>query len=569
MSPKEIEKLLNSSTKIKLLGKRTIRYNKAVYAKLVAAIKENSKKISKKIKSDIDKIEENKKNLNEKAKTDFVKIQEKALENSEKVNNKVQDTKVNIVDFVNGKKVEYLNYIKEEYEEELNKKLDVVTKTATEDLIKYNNILIDLENNTEMDHDDKKICIDAIESKLTKIESLETKKINKLNSGLGVFALSKITISKLRKSYIKEKEIKAEEKAKQKIEKNKVKKQEELAKLYKKQEEIAKKIEAYEKELVVNTENQMNIEENEVVEEVSLENYVNEVNNDELLNLEKSEEIKTIEDKIMSIEIEIQELLLKKDEKGQGKKQYITFREENFDFPKKHIKKLRYLTGLSIRYTKMLEESKIIEHKEEMEPEVIVVSELENKKVSKVKKVSSETKKKVGIILLSAAVLIGAKGLLSHSETKTPDLVAPQPSYDETYTPDDVVEEENFSVEEETFDSNEEVLDAGKLSLGSEVLLNENANIYIDSYSATEKVSGLSRYYTSSDERYISGLTYKLGEKLTTVYYNAENSESTIKELEEQGAVITAVLISNSMGYEGYMSKDDVTLVEYEKEITR
>lgn len=124
--------------------------------------------------------------------------------------------------------------------------------------------------------------------------------------------------------------------------------------------------------------------------------------------------------------------------------------------------------------------------------------------------------------------------------------------------------EETVSKAEELVSSEEKSSSLGTTSIGDFVNINEGSMIYTDSFNASSNTNGLARYFKDSKPRTVSSVVYTLNGNLYTVSNTADEAS-----IQAAGGVISAVLISNENGNEGYININDVESIDYTAEMTR
>lgn len=249
---------------------------------------------------------------------------------------------------------------------------------------------------------------------------------------------------------------------------------------------------------------------------------------------------------------------------NQGKKQYIKFRGEHFDFPKNYVGRLRRLNG---RITTLKKSNNIIEETEN----VSVIEEPQVKEVTAVKKSNNRFKTKILAAILAISLVAGTSASLNKKNTGQEVFIDTTPSITASYTASETDSpvvitdvEETVSKAEELVSSEEKSSSLGTTSIGDFVNINEGSMIYTDSFNASSNTNGLARYFKDSKPRTVSSVVYTLNGNLYTVSNTADEAS-----IQAAGGVISAVLISNENGNEGYININDVESIDYTAEMTR
>lgn len=179
--------------------------------------------------------------------------------------------------------------------------------------------------------------------------------------------------------------------------------------------------------------------------------------------------------------------------------------------------------------------------------------------------------KKLGAFAAAGILLIGLKTGFNTETNNTDVSTEPVIGYERTISlPDDdfpvidTTNEETDNYEQEANLQSEETI-----KLGGAVVLNDGCKIYTDSYKATGEYDGSDRYYSENINRYASALTYNLDGNLTTIYLSDLDYQAKIDEMNNAGAKITAALVANEYGDEGYVSINDVSSLQSESGYAR
>ena len=101
------------------------------------------------------------------------------------------------------------------------------------------------------------------------------------------------------------------------------------------------------------------------------------------------------------------------------------------------------------------------------------------------------------------------------------------------------------------------------ISFGDTVYINENSNIYSNSYDAAGTTNGLHPMFDGSMAREVNGIVYNLNDNIYTLYATDSYAKEKEINLINQGATKEAVLVTRSDltytgQYEGYYNINDV-----------
>ena len=243
---------------------------------------------------------------------------------------------------------------------------------------------------------------------------------------------------------------------------------------------------------------------------------------------------------------------------GTGKKIYIEFEGDHFDFPKAYANQLRYLAGIKkgILFNKENEvvKEETFNEKAELKEEVVVTTALKPKK---------NLKKAIIAGALGIGLLLGVKSCsYNNSKVEVPNELN-NPGFEQSYNVEDVTTYTKPDVPGKEEIKPETPVLKEEISLGSYVDVDHESKLYSNSYDSTFESNGLNRYYNNDDLRYVAGLTFSLNGNLITVYSDDVDSEKTMNDIIKSGGEVTSVLTKmnkNDMQYEGYNNIDDVTL---------
>lgn len=130
----------------------------------------------------------------------------------------------------------------------------------------------------------------------------------------------------------------------------------------------------------------------------------------------------------------------------------------------------------------------------------------------------------------------------------------------ETIKNDSIINTDTITNITETPSQNDE---KESISFDDIVTISEGSEIYTNSYDASYETNGLEAYFDNDYERNIEAVVYQLDNNIYIVYESDSNAIEKQKELENSGAVLTAVLVtrtdlSDGNSYEGYYSANHV-----------
>lgn len=212
------------------------------------------------------------------------------------------------------------------------------------------------------------------------------------------------------------------------------------------------------------------------------------------------------------------------------------------------------------------QEEAVVNEENNLTPEIKIITEVKKPKTNMLKKIS--------VFVIAASMAIGLKTSVNDNIMPTEVITESPVAYEQiVQMPSDsyTTNNQNLKSVPETSAFIPEVLENGhsinaeevktSINLEDEIVLKEGSLIYADSYSAVSQTGGQSRYFTANDNRYISGITYSLNGTLETVFSSDPDYQTKIDNLESNSAQVSAVLIKNELGDEGFMSIDDIDVV--------
>lgn len=271
-------------------------------------------------------------------------------------------------------------------------------------------------------------------------------------------------------------------------------------------------------------------------------------------------------------------------EPNQGKKVYRSFRDgEKQEIPVMILKELNRLNGESIKHQKALGIN-VTNYKEKKEetynvlenelPKTKLDSDQEQKiEYKKTDKVLTKKKRKKILVGLAAAAAV-ALCLLGFNKHMNKDVVIedintgnPLEIEIDSEIPESEIKKEIDKVIEDIADLDKEIANEDEyvISLGDAVNVSDSAMVYKDSYSASAKTNGYTKYFDNNETRYVEGVTYELNGQLTTIYSTNSNADDMVKSLVDQGAILTAVLTSvdgQNNQFEGYYEPSSISEME-------
>lgn len=128
-----------------------------------------------------------------------------------------------------------------------------------------------------------------------------------------------------------------------------------------------------------------------------------------------------------------------------------------------------------------------------------------------------------------------------------------------------IINEDNKNNDTITNEDNKEniTINDDSLSLNDTITINKGSYIYTNSYDATYNTNSYNPYYSGHYERDVQGLVYEHNGNIYVIYENDTNALEKQKQLENSGAVITAVLVTRSDliytgEYEGYYNVNSI-----------
>jgi len=320
-----------------------------------------------------------------------------------------------------------------------------------------------------------------------------------------------------------------------------------------------------------------------------VENNIEEENVDLEENITINENI-NIDDKLAIVNEKIRKILDQAKLPNQGKKIYVNIEGEKVDFPKKLYglyqnakrEQKKYLAESkdnntldpsqdNIKSTSTVVESNNVNNK------FIEVDHLDDsEKIVKLKPGKFSLKRKMKFkfplaiataavaLVTSVAIMcnILPKKSLSKKNINTNSEYSVEQIVDSNGLEDHDIAIDSADKPNENDENNISEDDINKIDINT-IVLNDNAMIYKDSYSASAKDENeqLTPYYQDKTKE-IAGVTFAKDGKLITIYKNDPNFEQKYHELLQNNASIRSYLTSNDNVYEGYFNVDDVKEVK-------